>query len=99
LSFNNVINDNNYILINNTKKYKIIRFMLDNNLNNRTLIDKDLNEVIDYDNIYILPSNENIDNISIEQLIKLINLNENDIYSIKCYLFNKFLKNKIMDNI
>ena len=102
LYFNNEINNNHYILINNTKKYKIIRFMLDNQINNRPLIDKDINiknNMIDYNSIHLLPSNDIIDNISIEQLIKMINLDENDIYSIKCFLFNKFLKNKIMDNI
>ena len=98
LYFNNEINNNNYILINNTKKYKIIRFMLDNQINNRPLIDTN-NKKIDYNNMYLLPSNEIIDNITIEQLTKMINLDENDIYSIKCFLFNTFLKNKIMNNI
>jgi hypothetical protein len=98
LYFNNEINNNNYVLINNSKKYKIYRFMLDNQINNRPLINYP-NNSRDNNDIYILPSNDTVDDISVEQLIKIINLDENDIYSIKCYLFNKYLKNKIMNNI
>jgi hypothetical protein len=101
LYFNNEIKENNYILINNTKNYKIIRFMLDNQIYNRPLIDKNLNNSLskNFDNIYLLPSNEILDNITLEQLIKLINLNDNENYLIKCELFNKYLKNKIINNI
>jgi len=101
LYFNNEIKENNYILINNTKNYKIIRFMLDNQIYNRPLVDKNLNNSLskNIDNIYLLPSNEILDNITLEQLIKLINLNDNENYLIKCELFNKYLKNKIINNI
>ena len=101
--FNNEIKENNYILINNTKEYKILRLMLDNQIYNRPLIDKNINLNLsnELNNIYLLPSNEILDNISIEQLIKIMKPNSDEIdnYIIKCELFNKYMKNKIINNI
>jgi hypothetical protein len=114
LYFNKFLKLNNYEIINNTKKYKIIRLMTDMNIYNRQIIDKNpkinndmcnitnnntINNINNFDDIYLLPSNDIIDNISIEQLIKLCNINDKEMYIIKCDLFNKFLKNKIMNSI
>ena len=35
----------------------------------------------------------------IDQLFKFFNLNEKDVYNIKCDLFNKYLKNKIINEL
>jgi hypothetical protein len=98
LYFNKILKDNNYTLINQTNYIKIIRLMIDNNIYLRPIINENLNNEIK-DNIYLLPSIELINNTSFEQLIKLCELNEKDIYELKCDIFNKFLKNKIISNI
>ena len=74
--------------------------MSDYNTNIRQIIDENLNkDELDYNNMFLLPSSEIIDNLSIEQFIKICDIDEKDIYEIKCELFNKYLKNKIIDNI
>lgn len=85
-----------YNLINDASKYKILRLMYDNNINNRLLINNI--SKIDEDNVYLLPEHSLIENISIEQLIQSFNLNNSQIYNLKCELFNKYLKNKILKN-
>ncbi len=100
LLFNNIMKENGYSVINNTKKYKVIRLVYDdNNADNRPIMN---NNVIDNDvkkDMYLLPSNEIIDEISFEDLIKVFNLNEKELYSIKTELFNRYLKNKIIGSI
>ena len=96
LYVNHIFNFNGYNLINDALKYKILRLMYDNNINNRLLIN-DVNNV-EKENIYLLPEYSLIENISIEQLIQSFNLNKTQLYSLKCELFNKYLKNKIIIN-
>lgn len=106
LYFNKILKDNDYKIINNTQKFKFIRVLTDLNIDNRPIINDNIYEETysdilsdDIDDIYLIPSNEIIDNISVEYLIKTCNLNKNDIYELKCELFNKYLKNKIINNV
>lgn len=97
LYFNQALKLNNYSIINNTIKYKIIRILFDNNIDNRLLLNtKNIN--IEHD-IFLLPDNESIDKIPIDKLLKYFNINDKEIYAIKCDIFNKYLKNKIIDAI
>ena len=97
LYVNYIFNFYGYNLINDALKYKILRLMYDNNINNRLLIN-DVHK-IEENNIYLLPEYSLIENISIEQLIQSFNLNNTQLYSLKCYLFNKYLKNKIIKHL
>ena len=95
LYFNKLLKDNNYNIINNTNKYKIIRILYDNNLDNRLLLKNDIVNFKDNPDIYLLPENNLIDKISLDNLLKLFNLDNNEIYNIKCDIFNKYFKNII----
>jgi hypothetical protein len=109
LFFNKILKNNNYNIINNSKKYKIIRILHENNLDSRLLFDNNINNNInnsnenikikDLDSIYLLPDNEILDKISFEQLVKLAQIDENELYKIKCSIFDKYLKNKIFNNL
>jgi len=105
LYFNYILKVNNYNLINNTNKFKIIRILYENNIENRILIQ---NNKINYfikdptnnsHNIYLLPDNNSIDKISIENLINSLKLDDKEIYNIKCDLFNKYFKNRIISDL
>lgn len=91
LYLNNILKTNNYNLINNSK-YKIIRLMYDDNINNRPLLDNALN-TLDKNNIFLLPDSELLNKFSIQQMIEKIEPKE--IYALKCQLFNKYYINKI----
>jgi hypothetical protein len=97
LYFNKILKDNGYNIINNSKKYKIIRILHENNLDSRLLFDKNMsnNNITNLDNIYLLPDNEIMDKISFEQLLKLVQIDDNELYKLKCDIFDKYLKNKI----
>lgn len=96
LYFNKVLKMSGYNIINNTLKYKIIRIMNENNVESRLLINNDSKIT---ENIFLLPDNESLDKISIEQLIKCFNINDKEVYKIKCELFNKYYKDKIINQI
>jgi hypothetical protein len=51
------------------------------------------------DEIYLLPENDSFDKVSLEQFIKYLNLDDKELYLLKCELFNKYSKNKIVENI
>ena len=96
LEFNKILKLNDYKLINNTIKFKILRILTENNLERRLLIN---NRVLDdkiKENIFLLPDNESIDKISFDQLIKAFDIDEKEIYNLKCELFNKYFKHKII---
>ena len=98
LFFNQVLKLNNYIMINNTNKFKIIRILYDNNINERLLLNSSP-QTVDLNNLFLLPDNDNIDKIPIDKLLKFFNLNEKEVYLLKCELFNKYLKTKIMSEL
>ena len=94
LYFNKLLKLNNYNIINYTTKYKIIRLLYEDNIENRLLL-KD-NKNINNDDIYLIPDNKIINSLSIDKLLELYNIDNNDIYKIKCDIFNKYIKNKII---
>jgi len=94
LFLNKVLKDNDYNIINNSKKYKIIRILHENNLDSRLLYDNNSN-ITNLDTIYLLPDNEILEKITFEQLLNMVKVDENELYKIKCDIFDKYLKNKI----
>ena len=98
LFFNKILKNNNYNIINNSKKYKIIRILHENNLDSRLLFDNSNNQITDLNSIYLLPDNEILDRISFEQLLKLVQVDENELYKLKSEIFDKYFKNKIFRN-
>jgi len=101
LYFNGVLSKNNYNLINNNNKYKIMRILCENNLDNRPLLTNNINknnliESIEY--LKLVPDSS-INNVSIENMLKVFNIDEDEIYIIKCYLFNKYFKKNIIKEL
>ena len=94
LRLNNYFIKNNYNLINDTKKYRIIRLCYDNNIMVRKLI-KDVDVIENVDEMYLLPENIGLDNINVEHLIQMLRLTDADIYKIKTEIINKYMKGKI----
>ena len=75
--------------------------MHENNLDSRPLltnnIDKAiLNETVDI--INIVPDSS-IDNVSIDSMLKIFNIDSNELYLIKCELFNKYYKKKLISEL
>ena len=104
LYFNYLLKNSNYNIINNTNKFKIIRILYENNIEHRILIDNIENSAENNiknnaNNIFLLPDNNSFDKISIENLINSLNLDDKEIYNLKCELFNKYFKNKIINDI
>jgi hypothetical protein len=98
LSLNNILIKNNYFVVNNAI-FKILRIMSNNDIDKRyLLIEKDIKEY-NIDDIYLIPETEIINKLSFEHLIKISGIDDNEIYKMKCYFFNKYLKNKIINNI
>jgi hypothetical protein len=97
LYFNNILKDEGYNVINNTKKYKIIRLLYENNIENRPLLNlnNELNIKNNLENISLLPDNNSVDKISIDQILSSCKLDDIELYHIKCELINKYFKNKI----
>ena len=97
LYFNNILKDETYNVINNTKKYKIIRLLYENNIENRPLLNlnNELNIKNNLENISLLPDNNSVDKISIDQILSSCKLDEREMYYIKCELINKYFKDKI----
>ena len=94
LRLNNYFIKNNYNLINDTKKYRIIRLCYDNNIMARKLI-KDNEKIDNINDMYLLPENIGLDNINVEHLIQMLRLTDADIYKIKTEIINKYMKSKI----
>jgi hypothetical protein len=103
LYFNNILKKCGYNLI-NTNKYKIIRVLHENNLDKRLLLNNnDLKRKInDNENILneitLVPDNS-IDNIPLDNLLKIFNIDDKELYQIKCDLFNKYYKKKIINEL
>ena len=101
LFFNKILKTNGYNIINDTKRYKILRLLYENNVFNKFLINKNL-KIQNNNDIFLLPENELIDKLSFEQLFNITDihihqLDSQKIYKIKCKLFNKYFKNKIIE--
>jgi hypothetical protein len=94
LEVNKFLIKNNYKLLNDTKNYRILRLCIDNDANNRKLINnidiKDINQ----DNIYLLPENLIFDNFNLQHLSNVMNMDEEDINEVKIYMLNVLFRKK-----
>lgn len=100
LKLNKILKTHSYNIINDSNKYKIIHLLYDNNINNRPLLENILNkDNNNYDNIFLLPDNDLLSKVPFEQLIKAFNIDDNELYNLKCDLFNKYLRKNIMYHI
>ena len=98
LILNNVLKINNYKIINNTNKYKVLRILTDNNIETRKILN--INTVKrDVNTFFLLPDEDSFNKIPIEHLIKIFNLDEQELYNLKCDLFNKYLRKNIICNM
>ena len=97
LYFNEIMVKNGLKIINNTKKYKILRLLHEDNLDKRLLLND--NPTLMKDNIFLLPDNSLVDKVTIDQIIGAFNMTEKDIYHIKCEIINKYFKDKIISMI
>ena len=98
LALNNILKNNNYKIINDSNKYKILRILTDNNIKNRHILNNNYKKN-NIENLLILPDNDSFNKVSIEQLVQIINLDEKELYSLKCEIFNKYLKKNIICNM
>jgi hypothetical protein len=98
LVLNNILKNNNYKIMNDSNKYKILRILTDNNIEYRSILNVN-SEKKDINNFFLLPDEDSFSKIPIEQLIKIINIDEKELYNLKCYLFNKYLKKNIICNM
>jgi hypothetical protein len=96
LYLNKTLIDNGYNISNNSKKYKIIRILYENNLESRPLLNFDVS-ITNSDNIYLLPDSDSIDSISVENIIKLANIDNEELYKLKCDIFDKYIKKRIFN--
>lgn len=98
LELNNILKINNYNIINNSNKYKVLRILTDNNIEYRKNLN--INSVKrDVNNFFLLPDEDSFNKIPIDHLIKIFNLNEQELYNLKCDLFNKYLRKNIICNM
>lgn len=95
LQFNYILKNNHYNIINDTTKYKIFRILHENNLESRLLLDTE-KKIDKIENIYILPDNELFQKLSIDNLLSSLEIDQKELYFIKCELFNKYAKTKIV---
>lgn len=96
LYFNKILRENNKIIVNNTRNIKIIRLNNNNNIDDREMIDKD-QKIEDVNDLYLIPDNQNLNNLSIDKLLENAEIDEIEYNNIKSELFNKYIKNKIFN--
>ena len=97
LYFNDVLVKSGCKIVNNTKKYKILRLLHEDNLDKRLLLNN--TSISKEDRIFLLPDNSLIDKVTIDQIINAFNMTEKEIYQIKCEVINKYFKDKIISMI
>ena len=78
---------------------KILRILSDNDIDKRELLIEKNIENYDLNDMFLLPEYDIINKLPFEHLIKISGIDENEVYKMKCYFFNKYLKNKIINNI
>jgi hypothetical protein len=94
LFLNKILYDNNYKIINDNTKYKIIRILYENNIDNRPLLNYNV-KIEDSNDFYLLPDKNNIESIPFEHIIRMANLDNDEVYKLKCDIFDKYIKQKI----
>jgi hypothetical protein len=98
LELNNILKINNYKIINDTNKYKVLRILTDNNIESRQILN--VNSLKrDVNKFFLLPDEDSFNKIPIDHLIKIFNLDEQELYNLKCDLFNKYLRKNIICNM
>jgi hypothetical protein len=98
LELNNILKINNYKIINDTNKYKVLRILTDNNIEYRQILN--VNSLKrDVNTFFLLPDEDSFNKIPIDHLIKIFNLDEQELYNLKCDLFNKYLRKNIICNM
>lgn len=98
LELNNLLKINNYKIINDTNKYKVLRILTDNNIESRQILN--INSLKrDVNTFFLLPDEDSFNKIPIDHLIKIFNLDEQELYNLKCDLFNKYLRKNIICNM
>jgi len=98
LYLNKILIKNDYHIVNNTI-LKILRILSNNDIDKRELLIEKNIENYNLDDIFLLPESDIVNKLPFEHLIKISGIDENEVYKIKCYFFNKYLKNKIINNI
>jgi hypothetical protein len=98
LYFNKILLNNEYNIINDTTKYKIIRLLYENNIDNRLLIEE-ADDIDEDSDIFLLPDNAQLNKVSIDTMIAHLKISDKDLYKIRCEIYNKYFKNIIIDNI
>ncbi len=98
LQLNNILKNYNYKIINDTNTYKILRILTDNNIEHRPILNINSGKK-DINNFFLLPDEDSFSKVPIEQLIKICNLDEQELYNLKCYIFNKYLMKNIICNM
>jgi hypothetical protein len=98
LYFNKILKSNNYNIINNSSKIKIIRILFENNMENRILLNNNV-KIDNIDDVLLIPDSDIINKLSIDNLLNIFNINEKDINNIKCEIFNNYLKDMIIKNL
>lgn len=101
LYFNNILKKNNYNLFNYTDKFRIIRILHENILDSRPLLTNNIDKtrLMEMENTINLVPDNSINNVSIDSMINMFNIDANELYLIKCELFNKYYKNKLLNEL
>lgn len=101
LYFNNILKKNNYNLLNYNDKFRIIRILHENNLDSRPLLKNNIDKklLIDTKNIINLVPDSSIHNVSIDSMLNMFNIDANELYLIKCELFNKYYKSNLLNEL
>ncbi len=89
--FNKILESSGYHIINDTTNCKILRIMSNNDVNERHIMKECNIEYKDYDCSYIA-ENSILNKFSLENYLKNLDLNEDELYLVKQYIFKLFIK-------
>ncbi len=95
LYMNTYLIEKGYKIQNNINDLKIIRLSINNNLMVRDLIKRN-SHPLNLDKITLLPEYGFMSNVTVENLLQMINSTDEDIYQYKMELMNKMLKKKLL---
>jgi hypothetical protein len=89
--FNKILEDSGYNIINDTINCKIFRIMCSNNVNERHIMKKNNINYKDNNCSYIA-ENSILNKFTLENYLNNLDLNEEEIYLVKQYIFKLFIK-------
>lgn len=89
--FNKLLESSGYFIINDTINCKILRIMCSNDINERHIMKKCSINYKDYNCSYIA-ENSILNKFSLENYLNNLDLNEEEIYLVKQYIFKLFIK-------